>query len=55
MRVRVGSAPPKDLLARALLYRIVTDFVAAPDSIDARASAYGPAVDLAVRLTRKRW
>jgi hypothetical protein len=54
MRVRVGSAPPKDLLARALLYRIVTDFVAAPDSIDARASAYGP-VDLAVRLTRKRW
>lgn len=38
------------LLARALLFRIVTDAVADPDSMDARASNYAPAVDLAVRL-----
>jgi uncharacterized protein (TIGR02569 family) len=38
------------LLARALLYRIIADFGADPDSVEARASAYAPAVDLAVRL-----
>jgi uncharacterized protein (TIGR02569 family) len=38
------------LLARALLFRIVADAVADPDSIGARGSNYAPAVDLAVRL-----
>jgi uncharacterized protein (TIGR02569 family) len=38
------------LLARALLYRIIADFGADPDSVEARASAYAPAVDSAVRL-----
>jgi uncharacterized protein (TIGR02569 family) len=38
------------LLARALLFRIVVDAVGDPDSMGARASSYAPAVDLAVRL-----
>jgi uncharacterized protein (TIGR02569 family) len=39
-------------LARALLFRIITDVEADPDSMDARAAAYAPAVDLAVRFAR---
>ena len=38
------------LLARALLFRLVADAVADPDSIDACATPFAPAVDLAVRL-----
>lgn len=38
------------LLARALLFRIVADAVADSDSMGARATTYGPAVDLAVRI-----
>ncbi|HEX7471693.1 MAG TPA: TIGR02569 family protein [Candidatus Limnocylindrales bacterium] len=38
------------LLARALLFRIIADVVVDPDSMDARAAAYAPAVKLAVRL-----
>jgi len=38
------------LLARAVLFRLVADAVADPDSIGARASAYDSAVDLAVSL-----
>ena len=40
------------LLARALLFRVITDLVADPASGDARAGAYAGAIDLAVRLTR---
>lgn len=38
------------LLARALLFRIIADAEADPDSAGARASNYAPAVDLAVRV-----
>jgi uncharacterized protein (TIGR02569 family) len=38
------------LLARALLFRIVTDAIADPDAAQAHAAAYAPAVELAVRL-----
>jgi hypothetical protein len=38
------------LLARALLFRIIADVVADPDSMSGRATTYAPAVDLAVRL-----
>ncbi len=38
------------LLARALLFRIVADAVADPDSMDARATIYAHAVDFAVRI-----
>ena len=41
------------MLARALLFRIVADAVADPDSMGARASNYAPAVDLAVRLIQE--
>ena len=41
------------LLARALLYRIIADVEADPGSIEASA-AYRPAVDLAVRLVEER-
>jgi uncharacterized protein (TIGR02569 family) len=40
------------LLARALLYRIIADFVADSDSVEARASASALPVDLAVRLAQ---
>ena len=40
------------LLARALLFRIIADLVADSGSNDARAGAYRRAVDVAVRLTR---
>jgi uncharacterized protein (TIGR02569 family) len=42
--------PFGQLLARALLFRLVADAVADPDSMDARAAAYAPAVDVALRL-----
>ena len=42
------------LLARALLFRIVADAVADPDAMGARASAYIPAVDLAARIIEGR-
>ena len=38
------------LLARALLFRIVVDALGDPDSIGAHATTYAPAVDLALRL-----
>lgn len=38
------------LLARALLFRIIADAAVDPDSMDTRTRAYAPAVDLAVRL-----
>ena len=42
------------LLARALLFRIVADVEADARSIDAHLAAYRPAVDLAVRLMGER-
>jgi uncharacterized protein (TIGR02569 family) len=39
------------LLARALMFRIITDAVADPEALSGRATTYAPAVDLAVRLT----
>jgi uncharacterized protein (TIGR02569 family) len=40
------------LLVRALLFRIIADAVADPDSTDSISRAYGPAVELAVRLVQ---
>jgi uncharacterized protein (TIGR02569 family) len=42
------------LLARALLFRIVADALADPDSVSARGTAYAPAVTLALRLIDDR-
>lgn len=42
------------LLARALLFRIIADALADPDSMSGRATTYAPAVDLAVRLIQDR-
>ncbi len=39
-------------LVRAILYRIVADLVTDPDSMDALATAYAPAVSFALRLAR---
>lgn len=41
------------LLARALLFRIVTDWLVDPRSAEVRASAYSPAVDLAVEAIER--
>lgn len=38
------------LLARALLFRIITDWITDADAAPLRAVAYAPAVDLAIRL-----
>jgi uncharacterized protein (TIGR02569 family) len=40
------------LLARALLFRIIADAVADPDSTDSISRAFGPAVGLALRLVQ---
>jgi hypothetical protein len=42
------------LLARALLFRIIAEPMADPDSIAGHATTYAPAVDLAVRLIQDR-
>ena len=41
------------LLARALLFRIVTDWLVDPRSAEVRASAYSSAVDLAVEAIER--
>lgn len=40
------------LLARALLYRLIAGFVGDPDTAESSARAYAPAVDIALRLVR---
>jgi uncharacterized protein (TIGR02569 family) len=50
----IDSDQSGQLLARAVLFRIVADAAADPDSIGARASTYAPAVDLAVSLMREQ-
>lgn len=42
------------LLTRALLFRIIADAAADPDSMSGRATTYAPAVDLALRLIQDR-
>ena len=46
---RFGQLP-----VRAILYRLVADLIADPDSMGARATADAPAISLALRLTGNR-
>ncbi|MFI5042698.1 MAG: TIGR02569 family protein, partial [Acidimicrobiales bacterium] len=41
------------LMARALLFRIVTDWLADPHAAEVRASTYSSAVDLAIELVER--
>lgn len=41
------------LLARALLYRMITDWIVEPGSAEVRAAAYAPVVDLAIEAIER--